>query len=46
MSRKVDPKLLSQMELDYYLDELVDLGLEDTTMFERAYAEWERRESE
>jgi hypothetical protein len=35
---------LSQAELDEYLDRLVQSGKEDTREFERAYAEWERRD--
>ncbi len=40
------PELMSQRELDDYLDQLVKQGKEDTTEFEHAYSVWESRDSE
>lgn len=38
-----DPELMSQRELDEYLDQLSDAGKTETPEFERAYAIWEGR---
>jgi hypothetical protein len=40
----LDPKGMSQHELDDYLDELVAKGQEDSPEFRKAYEEWEARE--
>lgn len=45
MAAKIDPRELSQAELDEYLDRLVDANRDDSPEFHAAYAEWERRES-
>lgn len=42
MTATVDPRDLSQAELDDYLDSLVAAGKEDSIEFERAYRVWER----
>lgn len=41
---RTPPELMSQTELDDYLDELVTSGRDDTPEFHRAYAEYERRD--
>lgn len=43
MTKKVDPRELSQAELEAHLDVLVASGLEDTPEFADAYAVWEGR---
>lgn len=45
MADRIDPKQLSQRELDDYIDGLSDKGLDDSPEFHRAYTEWERREA-
>lgn len=42
MTTTPDPSLLSQRELDEYLDQLVSEGKDDTPEFHRAYAIWEK----
>jgi hypothetical protein len=44
MTTHIEPRDMSQAELDDYLDDLARQGREDTPAFEAAYAEWERRE--
>lgn len=39
----VDPRILSQAELDELIDELVRTGQDDSALFHRAHREWERR---
>lgn len=43
MTKKIDPRELSQAELDAHLDALVSAGLEDSPEFARAYEVWEER---
>lgn len=42
--RRVDPRSLSQRELDDYIDRLISEGREETPEFERAYEVWEENE--
>lgn len=41
----IDPAEMSGAELDDYLDRLTREGRDDSPDFERAYAEWERRDA-
>lgn len=41
---KKDPELMSQAELNEYLDDMIDHGEEDTTMFAKAYEVWEKNQ--
>ena len=41
---RLNPRELSQRELDTYLDDLVTRGQEDTPEFQRAYEAWEENQ--
>ena len=42
MAEQIDPREMSQRELDEYLDQLVQEGREDTPEFRRAFTIWEK----
>lgn len=42
MSERIDPREMSQRELDEYLDRLVREGREDSPEFRRAFKVWEK----
>lgn len=42
MTRRPDPRELSQRELEDYLDELAQTNKDDTPEFHRAYKIWEK----
>ena len=43
MARNIDPRALSQAELDEHLDTLTREGQDDSPEFDDAYAVWESR---
>lgn len=44
MAERIDPRELSQRELDEYLDRLVAAGQEDSSEFRRAFKVWEKNQ--
>lgn len=44
MSDRIDPRELSQAELDEYLDRLIRDGKEETPEFRRAFKVWEKNQ--
>lgn len=44
MAEPVDPREMSQRELDDYLDELTRAGQEDSPEFRRAFKVWEKNQ--